>query len=469
LSRRNYTVPGTGYYDIVIVGAGPVGLFAALELSGKFGGSILLIEKGKNIEDRQCTVQQRGGFCRICLPCNLVSGLGGAGAYSDGKLTLSPAVGGRLGEIIGELSAQELIDYADGIYRKFGADNHVYGTGESIGSLQHRATLADIRLIPVKLRHIGTDRSREVLKAMRDSIAGRVEMRFEEAATEILIASGKITGIKTNRGNTIKCRYLILAPGREGAEWLESEATRLKLSISSNPVDVGIRVEVPSPVLDELTSELYEAKLEFFSSFDNRVRTFCMCPGGEVITESTGGDDPVITVNGNSYSQKKTSNTNFAILVSTTFTEPFHEPIAYGKYLARLANLIGGGVLVQRLGDLMEGHRSTPERISRSIVQPTLKAATPGDLSFVLPYRHLKSIVEMLEAMDKLAPGIASRHTLLYGVEVKFYSSQLKLTPCLETQVSNMFAAGDGAGVSRGLIQASACGILIAREILKRK
>jgi uncharacterized FAD-dependent dehydrogenase len=193
-----------------------------------------------------------------------------------------------------------------------------------------------------------------------------------------------------------------------------------------------------------------------------------MCPGGEVIMEATGGVDPVITVNGNSYAERKTGNTNFAILVSTTFTEPFHEPIAYGKYLARLANLLSGGVLVQRFGDLMEGHRSTPERIRNSIVEPTLKAATPGDLSFALPFRHLRGIVEMLQAMDKLAPGVASRHTLLYGAEVKFYSSQLELSPCLETEIGNMFAAGDGAGVSRGLIQASACGVVVAREISQR-
>jgi uncharacterized protein len=467
--RRNHPDPVSGYYDVIIIGAGPAGLFTALELSEKYDGSILLIEKGKNIEDRRCVVQNKGGNCRICMPCNLVSGLGGAGAYSDGKLTLSPEVGGRLGELIGNQPAQELIDYTDSLYQKFGAANHIFGISESIDDFQRRATLADMRLIPVKLRHIGTDRSREVLKAMRDSIADRVDMIFEEAVTEILVTEGRVSGIKTDQGKPVSCKYLVIAPGREGAEWLETEAARLKLSLSSNPVDVGLRVEVPSPVLEELTSKLYEAKLEFFSSFDNRVRTFCMCPGGEVITETTGGDDPVITVNGNSYAEAKSGNTNFAILVSTTFTEPFHEPIAYGKYLARLANLISGGVLLQRFGDLMEGHRSTPERIDRSIVQPTLKSATPGDLSFVLPYRHLKSIVEMLQAMDKLSPGIASRHTLLYGVEVKFYSSQLKLTPCLETEISNMFAAGDGAGVSRGLIQASACGVLIAKEILNRQ
>jgi hypothetical protein len=315
---------------------------------------------------------------------------------------------------------------------------------------------------------MGTDRSRSVLENMRNSIARKIEFRFKEEATRILTSQGKVSGIETASGEKIKCRYLVLAPGREGADWLSREAARLRLTVKSNPVDVGVRVELPSAITEELTSVLYESKLEYFSSFDNRVRTFCMCPGGEVIMESTGGNDPVITVNGNSYAERKTANTNFAILVSTMFTEPFHEPIAYGKYLARLANIISGGVLVQRLGDLMEGHRSTAERLQRSIVNPTLKTATPGDLSFVLPFRHLKSIVEMLQAMDKLTPGIASRHTLLYGVEVKFYSSQLLLSNNLETEITDMFAAGDGAGVSRGLVQASACGIIIAREIIKR-
>jgi hypothetical protein len=222
-------------------------------------------------------------------------------------------------------------------------------------------------------------------------------------------------------------------------------------------------------IMEKLTSALYESKLEFYSeSFNDRVRTFCMCPGGEVITESTGGSDPVITVNGIGYRRPRTENTNFAILVSTTFTEPFHEPIAYGKYLARLANILSGGVLVQRLGDLMDGHRSTQARLKNSTIEPSLKVATPGDLSFALPYRYLKNIVEMLQALDRLVPGVASPQTLLYGTEVKFYSSQLKLTSSLETEITNMFATGDGAGVSRGLVQASASGLVAAREILRR-
>lgn len=454
-------------YDVIIIGAGPAGIFAAMELlKSRRKLKILMIEKGKTIDQRRCPSKDRKISCTTCRECDLLSGWGGAGAFSDGKLSLSPEVGGFLSRYMDIDSVQSLIDYADGIYVSYGAPEQTFGGNpEDIQHLEKLSSKNHLVFVPSKIRHIGTDRCKVVLKKIKDSINKKVEVLFRTSAETVIIEKDRYKGVVLKDGTKIYSDFLILAPGREGSRWLEEESKRLDLTLLKNPVDIGVRVELPASVFEPLTSITYEPKLAFYSKkFDDKVRTFCVNPYGEVVKEYLKG---IWTVNGHSYADRRTNNTNFALLVSTYFTEPFDEPISYGRYIAQLANFLGKGVIVQRLGDLMAGRRSTPERISKGIVQPTLKDATPGDLSFVIPYRYLSNIMEMLEALDRIAPGVNSRHTLLYGVEVKFYSMQLKLTDSLETEIKNVYAIGDGAGVSRGLIQASASGVVAARAISK--
>jgi len=457
-------------YDIIIVGAGPAGIFSALELTKNNTSTsfkILMLDKGPDLEKRKCPAS-RGFGCVNCDPCTLLQGWGGAGAFSDGKLDLSTEVGGWLTDYVTREKLADYIDYVDGIYRQFGAPNHVYGTDpDKIDEIERKAAFAGLKLIQQKVRHMGTDQCVQVLRNMRRQLKDKVEIQTGVEVKSLVVKSGKVEGVETTQGEKVQGEYVIVAPGRSGAEWLTTEVQTLGLKTLNNPVDVGVRVEVLASVMEELTQVLYEPKFIYFSkSFDDHVRTFCVCPRGEVITESYEG---IITVNGQSYSERKTDNTNFALLVSTRFTEPFREPIAYGKYIARLTNLLSGGIIIQRLGDLEVGRRSTEERISRSLVVPTLKNATPGDLSFVLPYRYLADIREMLQALDQIAPGMNSKDTLLYGAEVKFYTSRLELSNHLETRIRNLFTIGDGAGVTRGLIQASVSGVIVGREIAKRE
>jgi uncharacterized FAD-dependent dehydrogenase len=454
-------------YDVIIIGAGPAGIFAALELTKKRKLSVLILEKGPSIERRRCAMQDNRGPCRRCSPCAILTGWGGAGAFSDGKLTLTPDFGGFLSEYMDKPSLEELIRYVDGVYLSFGASETLFGTDqEEIGRLQRLAAAANLSLVPARIRHLGTENCYQVLVKMCRALEGKAEIATGTSVEEIVASSGRVAGVKLSDGREIRSRCVICGPGRAGAEWFQRESVRLGLPGANNPVDIGVRVEVPAVLMEHLTRVVYEPKLVYYSrSFDDRIRTFCMNPYGIVVTEHNNG---LVTVNGHSYAGKGSENTNFALLVSKTFTEPFNEPICYGKNIAGLANMLGGGVIVQRLGDLQRGRRSTAERIARGLTRPTLAEATPGDLSLVLPYRHLVGIMEMLEALDKLAPGVNSQHTLLYGVEVKFYSYRLKLSSSLETELENLFAVGDGAGVTRGLVQASASGVVAAREILKR-
>lgn len=457
-------------FDCIIVGAGPAGIFCALELVRKDPGiKILILEKGLDLRERSCPSQEKNAPCFGCASCAIISGWGGAGAFSDGKLAYSTEVGGMLERYLDRQEFEDGIKYIHDIYLEFGAPEKIYGLErqDQIELLQKRATLAGMRLVPAPVRHLGTGRTAEILQQMQDYLLEQgVAIETRSPVASILVKDGAAAGVVTEDGKEIFARYVVCAPGRHGAEWLVNEAVRLGLETAINPVDIGLRVELPAAVMEPLTDLTYEAKFLFTSpTFEDRVRTFCMNPYGAVVMENTDG---IITVNGHTHADYKTEYTNFALLVSKTFTEPFKQPITYGKYIASLANMLGGGVIVQRLGDLMHGRRSTAERIAKGLVVPTLQEAVPGDLSLVLPYRHFLAIIEMLRALDQVAPGVYSPHTLLYGVEVKFYSSRLAVNNELETGLQNLFVAGDGAGITRGLSQASLSGVVIGRSIARR-
>jgi uncharacterized protein len=461
-------------YDCVVIGAGPAGIFTALELKkNKPELSLLVVDSGSEIAKRVCPARKLGK-CINCQPCNILHGWSGAGAFSDGKLSLSSDVGGQAADYLGKSKAEELIKYADSVYMGFGAPDEVHGLNDKrVEEIAYEATRHNIQLISCPVRHLGTDYAFDVLKAMYSHLneMNGFEFMSRTTAREIIIKDGAVKGVILDQGGQtieVLAPSVVAAPGRGGAQWLADTCDKVGIKTINNEIDIGVRVEVPNSIMDHLTKHLYEAKLVYYSdTFENRVRTFCMNPGGVVSSEYYEGG--LAVVNGHSYCDPSmlTENTNFALLVSTHFTEPFNEPIEYGRYIARLGNMLtGGGVMVQRLGDLEMGRRTTESRLKKATTRATLETAVPGDLSFVLPHRHLTSILEALKAFDKLAPGLYSRNTLLYGVEVKFYSSKVTVSNRFMTQIQGLYAIGDGAGITRGLMQASVTGIVVARDIL---
>ena len=447
-------------YDVAIVGAGPAGIFAAYEL--KIG----VFESGNDIYHRACPISAgKVKTCICCTPCNIMRGFGGAGAFSDGKYNFTTQFGGWLNEYLDDEEVMKLIRYVDEINMKHGAPSQVFTTaGSELGKL---ALGYDLHLLDASVRHLGTENNLSMLKKTYEHLKDKVEFHFLAPVKNIESDGSGDNQLVLENGEKVAAEYLIVTPGRAGAEWFSDECKRLGVKLLNNQVDVGVRVEVPDAVFSHITDKVYEAKLVYRTKrYGDLVRTFCMNPHGHVVTENTDG---VITVNGHSYSDPKlqSHNTNFALLVSNHFTEPFNEPYKYGKRIASFSNMLGGGALVQRYGDLFKGRRTDAKRLAKSFTRPTL-AATPGDLSLVLPKRHLDNIMEMIQVLDNIAPGMTNDDTLLYGVEVKFYSSRISLTKELEMPLKNIFAAGDGAGVTRGLSQAGASGVYVGRTILSR-
>ncbi len=454
------------HFDVIIIGAGPAGIFAALEITQKTPLKVLILEKGRTVEKRKCLIGDKADACVNCQPCSIMCGWGGAGAFSDGKLTLTTEFGGWLHDYIGKEKLRSLIEYADSIYVKYGAPDRVFGhDGEKIEDLRLRSARAGLKLVPARIRHMGTENTIKVLSSIYDDLKEKQTIQTTEIVEEILVNNNRVQGVKTN-SSTYYSPIIIAAPGRDGAQWFAEQAKSMGIAMQNNQVDIGVRVEVPAVTMQEYTDNIWEPKIIFNTrEFDDIVRTFCVNPNGHVVMENTNG---IITVNGHSFAESKSSNTNFALLMSQEFTQPFNRPILYGRRIASLANMLSGSIIVQRYGDLKRGRRSTPSRLLKGLVEPTLKGAVPGDLSLVLPHRFMVGIKECLEALDKAMPGVASDHTLLYGIEAKFYSARPSLSSSLQTDVEGLWAIGDGAGVTRGLIQASASGIIAAEDIISK-
>ena len=452
-------------YDVIIIGAGPGGSFAAYELAEKAPElKVAVFEAGNPLEKRKCPIDgKKIKSCVNCKTCAIMSGFGGAGAFSDGKYNITNNFGGTLYEYIGKETAIELMNYVDEINVKFGGEGtKMYSTsGTHIKKLCMQNKL---NLLDASVRHLGTDINYVVLENLYAKLKDTVEFRFNCHVDDVEAIDGGYRVI--TKDGVDECKKCIVSVGRSGSKWMEKVCENLDITTKSNRVDIGVRVELPAVIFSHLTDELYESKIVYRTEkFEDNVRTFCMNPNGIVVNENTNG---IITVNGHSYegNEKKTDNTNFALLVAKHFSEPFKDSNGYGESIARLSNMLGGGVIVQRFGDLVRGRRSTEKRIEEGLVTPTL-SATPGDLSLVLPKRILDGIVEMIYALDKVAPGTANDDTLLYGVEVKFYNMEVDIDENLESCHKGLYVIGDGSGVTHSLSHASASGVYVARHIIE--
>lgn len=448
-------------YDVIIVGAGASGIFAAYELVRINPDlKILMIEKGHSLDKRKCPIDGKNiKTCIKCKVCNIMNGYGGAGSLSDGKYNITNNFGGELYKYVGYNEALELMNYVDKVLCSMGGeDAKLYSTNNS--DIKSKALQHDLHLLDAKVRHLGTDRNVVIMGNIFEYINQRIEIIFDTEVKDILNANNEFEVITDK--NSFKSKKLILATGRSGSKWISEVCSKLEIKTESNRVDIGVRVELPAEVFEHITDKVYESKIVYKTKkYGDMVRTFCMNPHGEVVTENTNG---IITVNGHSYSNPElhTGNTNFALLVSNRFTEPFKNSNEYGESIARLSNMLGGGVIVQRFGDLVSGRRTNERRMEKSFTIPTLKA-TPGDLSLVIPKRQLDDIIEMIYALNNIAPGTANEDTLLYGVEVKFYNSKVEVNNNLETKVKGLYILGDGSGVTHSLSQAAASGVYVAR------
>ena len=451
-------------YDVIIIGAGPGGIYSAWEMAMKKSElKIAVFEKGRELERRKCPINgDTVKNCVGCPSCAIMSGFGGAGAFSDGKYNITNEFGGTLHEYIGKKKAMELMRYVDDINMSHGGEGtRMYSTGDT--KFKKICIQNNLHLLDASVRHLGTDVNYIVLEQLFAELKDRVDFFFNWAV-EHVTKEGEGYGVHTS-DESYFCKQCIISVGRSGSKWMETVCREMDIPTKSNRVDIGVRVELPAVVFSDLTDELYESKIVYRTEkFEDLVRTFCMNPNGIVVNENTNG---IVTVNGHSYegAEKQTENTNFALLVAKHFSEPFKDSNGYGESIARLSNMLGGGVIVQRFGDLMRGRRSTEKRIEEGLVKPTL-AATPGDLSLVLPKRILDGIIEMIYALDKIAPGTANDDTLLYGVEVKFYNMEVELDENLETVHKGLYVIGDGSGVTHSLSHASASGVYVAQRII---